>query len=114
VKAFLDDLAAQGHGNDVVIMIFSEFARRIGENGSLGTDHGHGGLAFLAGQPVNAGVYGNYPNLGAAVPPYNNAYVPFNALSTDFRSLYATVIERVLGTNHVPILGGTFPLLGAL
>ncbi len=114
IKAFLDDLAAQGHGNDAVVMVFSEFSRRVGENGSLGTDHGHGGVAFLAGQPVNAGVYGNFPDLSLATTPYNNYYVPFNGLSTDFRSLYATVIERVLGTAHAPILGGTFPLLGAL
>lgn len=114
LKAFLDDIAAQGHANDVVVMVFSEFSRRLGQNGSLGTDHGHGGVAFLAGAPVNAGVYGNYPDLNAATTPYNNYYIPFNALSTDFRSLYATVLERVLGTSHVPILGGTFPLLGAL
>jgi uncharacterized protein (DUF1501 family) len=113
VKAFLDDLQAQGHGNEVVVMVFSEFSRRLGENGSLGTDHGHGGVAFLAGA-VNAGLYGNYPNLNLATTPYNNYYIPFNALSTDFRSLYATVLERALGTNHVPILGQQFPLLGAL
>jgi uncharacterized protein (DUF1501 family) len=114
LKAFLDDVAAQGHGNDVVVMVFSEFSRRLGQNGSLGTDHGHGGVAFLAGQPVNGGLYGNFPDLSAATTPYNNYYPPFNSLSTDFRSLYATVLERALGTPHAPILGGTFPLLGAL
>lgn len=114
LKAFLDDLSAQGMRDEVVVMVFSEFSRRFGENGSLGCEHGHGGVAFLAGGPVNAGLYGNYPDLNAAVTPYTTYYFPFNQLSTDFRSLYATVLERVLGTPHAPILGGTFPLLGAL
>jgi uncharacterized protein (DUF1501 family) len=114
VKAFLDDLAAQNVGNDVVVMIFSEFSRRFGENGALGTEHGHGGVAFLAGGPVNGGLYGNYPDLNAATTPYTNYYFRFDASTTDFRSLYATVLERALGTPHAPILGGTFPLLGAL
>ena len=114
VKAFLDDIKAHGKEKKVVVMLFSEFGRRLGENGSLGTDHGHGGLAFLAGDPVNGGMFGKAPDLTKARTPYNKYYIPFDGLSTDFRSMYATVIERWFGVPSGPILGGSFPLLGAL
>lgn len=112
ILAFLDDIAAHAMGQQVVVMVFSEFGRRVFENGSLGTEHGHGGVAFLAGAPVVGGQYGNFPDLN----PATNAqyYVPFDGLSTDFRSLYATVLERWLGVPSVPVLGSQFPLLGAL
>jgi len=114
VKAFIDDMKAHGKGQKVVVMVYSEFGRRVGENGALGTDHGHGGIAFLAGQPVNGGRYGTPPDLNAATTPYNRYYIPHDSNSTDFRSMYATVLEKWFGVNHTTILNGTYPLLGAL
>lgn len=114
VKAFLDDMAAWGVANDVVVMIFSEFSRRFGVNGSVGVDHGHGGVAYLAGTPVKGGFFGTYPDLTKATTPYNNYYPRFDTTSTDFRSLYATVLEKWLGVQSSPILGAQFPLIGAL
>jgi uncharacterized protein (DUF1501 family) len=114
VKAFLDDMRAWNRGPDVVVMLFSEFGRRFGQNGSLGTDHGHGSVAYLAGDPVIGGVYGKYPNLSTASSPYYNYYPPFNNDSVDFRSLYATVLQRWLQVPSTIVLGQQFPLLGAL
>ena len=87
---------------------------RLGENGSFGTDHGHGGLAWLCGPHVQGGLYGNYPDLSQAIAPYTEWFAPFNAESTDFRSLFATIYERWFGVPSAPLLGGSFPLLGAL
>ncbi|MHC4897071.1 MAG: DUF1501 domain-containing protein [Planctomycetota bacterium] len=114
IKAFLDDIKAYGYDKKVVVMLFSEFGRRVGENGSLGTDHGHGGVAFVGGAPVTGGLYGKWPDLSKATTPYNRYWIPFDTLSTDFRSMYATLIDRWLGASHKDILGGTFPLLGFL
>jgi len=114
IKAFLDDIKAYGYEKKVVLMLFSEFGRRVGENGSLGTDHGHGGVAFVGGAPVTGGLYGKWPDLSKATTPYNRYWIPYNTLSTDFRSMYATLIDKWLGAQHNKILGGSFPLLGFL
>jgi uncharacterized protein (DUF1501 family) len=114
IKAFLDDLTAHGVTRNVVVMVFSEFSRRFGENGSLGVDHGHGGIAFLAGQRVNGGLYGTYPDLAQAMAPYYNWYPPFGAQSMDFRRVYATVLNDLLGVDPAPIVGAAFPTLGAI
>ena len=114
IAAFLDDLRAYGREKKVVVMVFSEFGRRFGENGSLGTDHGHGGISFLAGEPVNGGRYGTPPDLDAATTPYDRYYIPFDTNSTDFRSMYATVIQNWLGGDAATVLGNSYPLLGAL
>jgi uncharacterized protein (DUF1501 family) len=114
VKAFLDDLAAYGVDQNVVVMVFSEFSRRFGENGSSGVDHGHGGVVYLAGAPVVGGFYGTYPDLSVATTPYANWYPTFGATSTDFRSIYATILERWLNVPSAPLLGQQFPLLAAL
>ena len=114
IKAFLDDIKAYGYDKKVVLLVFSEFGRRVGENGSLGTDHGHGGVAFVAGAPVIGGLYGNWPDLSKATKPYSRYWIPFNTLSTDFRSMYATIIDKWLGAQHKQILGSTFPLIGFL
>lgn len=114
VKAFLDDVKAQApaRAQDVYVMLFSEFGRRTGENGSIGTDHGHQSMAFLAGEGVIGGLYGKYPDFATITAPYANHYfgwVPNQ--TTDFRSLYATILERVLGVPSAPILGSQFPLI---
>jgi uncharacterized protein (DUF1501 family) len=114
VKAFLDDVAAWGRGSDVVVMLYSEFGRRVSENGALGTDHGHGSVMFLAGEPVNGGRYGQTPDLTAIHRQNQSYYVPFDGRSTDFRRVYATVLERWLQVPSGPVLGGSFAPLGAL
>jgi uncharacterized protein (DUF1501 family) len=105
--AFYADLAAHGNDSRVLTMTFSEFGRRIEENASRGTDHGEASPLFLIGGGVKGGVYGSLPNLGQ-----NN--MGNLAFSTDFRSVYATVLERWLGRPSERILAGTFPQLGAL
>ncbi len=113
IKAFLDDLKAHNAGKDVIVMVWSEFGRRFGPNGNNGTDHGKAGLAYLAGEGVKGGLYGKYPDMS----PYANS-TNFNKISlpytTDFRSLYATVIDKWIGGDHTKVLPGKFPLLGLL
>jgi uncharacterized protein (DUF1501 family) len=107
MKAFYDDLAAHGNDKRVLTMTFSEFGRRIAENGSRGTDHGEASPLFLVGGGVKGGMYGALPDLTAT----NMGNLRF---STDFRSVYATVLERWLGRPSNTILGGSFTPIGAL
>jgi hypothetical protein len=85
VKAFLDDLKRQGNHDRVTLMAFSEFGRRVKENGSGGTDHGAAAPLFLAGAGVKAGLHGKFP--GLADKDLLNGDVRH---TTDFRSVYAT------------------------
>lgn len=107
LSAFYDDLGAHGNDKRVLTMTFSEFGRRVGENASRGTDHGEASPLFLIGGGVRGGMYGEYPDFGKL----NMGNLVF---STDFRSVYATVLERWLGRASSPILAGTFPTLPAL
>jgi len=113
IKAFLDDLKAYGKSSNVIVMVTSEFGRRLGQNGTNGTDHGQASLSYVAGEPVKGGLYGKYPDLSpyASRTDFNKISLPF---TTDFRSLYATVIDKWLGGDHTKVLPGTFPLLGLL
>jgi len=108
VTAFLADLKAQGNLGRVTLMTFSEFGRRVKENASGGTDHGAAAPLFLAGGGVTAGLLGEMPSL--APRDLDDGDVKFNV---DFRSVYATVLEKHLGVKSDPILGRTFPLLKA-
>jgi len=108
VAAFLADLKAQGNLGRVSLMTFSEFGRRLKENASGGTDHGAAAPLFLAGGAVHAGLHGKMPSLEKK--DLNDGDVQFNV---DFRSVYATVLEKHLGVKSAPILGRSFPLLGA-
>ncbi len=105
-KAFLADLKAMGQLDRVLLMTFSEFGRRVAENANGGTDHGAAAPLFVAGGKVKPGVHGSAPSLA----PENllNGDVRF---STDFRSVYGTVLEKWLKTPSVPILGAVFPQL---
>ena len=106
--AFYSDLLNQGLLNDTLILQFSEFGRRISENGSNGTDHGAAGLMMAVGGSVRGGIYGTAPNLAANGNPTlenNNGDVRHE---TDFRSVYAKVIDSWLGANSSTILGGDF------
>ena len=107
LAAFYDDLGAHGNADRVLTMTFSEFGRRVAENGSRGTDHGTAAPLFLIGGNVKGGLYGSYPSLDAL----DNGDLRF---TTDFRSVYATVMERWLGRPSEKIVGGTFPTLPAL
>ncbi len=101
MAAFYQDLAAQGRGDDVTVMTFSEFGRRSRENGSAGTDHGAASVMFIAGGGVKGGVYGDYPSL----TDLDDGDLRFH---TDFRSVYATLIDKWLGSNSQPVLSGQF------
>jgi uncharacterized protein (DUF1501 family) len=109
VRAFLDDVARLGRGDDVAVMMFTEFGRRVEENGSLGTDHGTAGPMFLFGKHdrVKAGFYGRPPSL-ADLDEGNLK------MTTDFRSVYATAIKEWLGYDDTDaVLKGRFDTLSA-
>jgi uncharacterized protein (DUF1501 family) len=103
VSAFMVDLERIGRADDVAIMIFSEFGRRVPENTSLGTDHGAANLMFVAGKKVKGGHYGKIPSLTQLDEGDNLVY------TTDFRRVYATMISNWLGfQNTGAILNGSF------
>jgi uncharacterized protein (DUF1501 family) len=102
VDAFLLDLANMNKHDDVVIMSFSEFGRRVRQNGSAGTDHGTAEPMFIIGSKVMGGIYGSYPSLGDLD---TNGDLKFTA---DFRSVYAGVLQDQVGATAAPILGGNF------
>jgi uncharacterized protein (DUF1501 family) len=103
VSAFLKDLERIGRADDVVVMIFSEFGRRVPENVNLGTDHGTANLMFVAGKPVNGGQYGMVPSLTKLDGGDNLVY------TTDFRRVYATMIAGWMGLRDTrPLLKGDF------
>ncbi|SVB22551.1 uncharacterized protein METZ01_LOCUS175405 [marine metagenome] len=99
---FYDDLKEHGREDEVVVLVFSEFGRRIKDNGS-GTDHGSGGVAFVIGSEVKGGMYGQYPSIREADQLEGDLH--FN---NDFRSTYSTIIEKWFGMDAVPIVNGTF------
>lgn len=107
VSAFYDDLAAHGNDRRVLTMTFSEFGRRIEENAARGTDHGEASPLFLIGGGVKGGIYGKLPDL-------SNTNMGNLSFSTDFRSVYATVLERWLGRPSQTVLGGSFSQLPVL
>ena len=102
VSDFMDDLKEHDKQDDVVILLFSEFGRRIKDNGS-GTDHGSGGIAFVIGEPVKKGMYGEYPSIKEEDQLDGDLH--FN---NDFRSTYSTMLERVLDLEAAPIVNGHF------
>ena len=102
VGDFMDDLKEHGREDDAVILIFTEFGRRIRDNGA-GTDHGSGGMAFVIGGPVKGGMYGQYPSLKEEDQLEGD--LQFN---NDFRSTYSTLLEKALGLEAAPIINGRF------
>jgi uncharacterized protein (DUF1501 family) len=103
VSAFIKDLERIGRADDVVVMIFSEFGRRVPENVNLGTDHGAANLMFVAGKPVKGGQYGVIPSLTKLDEGDNLIH------TTDFRRVYATMISGWLGLRDTrPLLNGDF------
>jgi uncharacterized protein (DUF1501 family) len=109
VFAFYNDLRNQGLLNDTLILQFSEFSRRISENGSQGTDHGAAGIMMAIGGSVRGGLYGTAASLQ---PDPANPTLENNAgdvrFETDFRSVYARVLDGWLGADSASVLGGDF------
>jgi len=107
MRAFVDDVEHCGHGKRTLVMTFSEFGRRVAENASQGTDHGAAAPMFLAGTRVRAGLVGEHPNLDEL----EDGDVTFH---TDFRQVYATLLELWLGWSSKSVLGGTFKPIDTL
>jgi uncharacterized protein (DUF1501 family) len=105
VGDFYDDLKEHNAGEDVLLLVFTEFGRRVKDNGS-GTDHGAGGHCFIIGDQVKGGLYGEYPSLDA--DKLDDGDLQFN---TDFRSVYSTILEKWMGLDAKPIVGGEFEQL---
>jgi len=108
ISAFFQDLQDHGTGENVVMYLFSEFGRRVHDNGS-GTDHGAAGATFFIGNSVKGGIYGEYPSRknedleqGDLVP------------NRDFRGDYATIVEDWFGMDSKPIVNGSFEKLTVL
>ena len=105
LTAFTSDLKAQGNFDRVLLMTFSEFGRRVAENGSGGTDHGAAAPLFVAGGGIKAGLHGATPSLTAL---HDGDLVH----TVDFRSVYATILKNWLNVPAEPILHRAFPTLG--
>lgn len=102
IGSLMEDLKEHGTEDDATILVFSEFGRRIKDNGS-GSDHGSGGGAFLIGGAVNGGMYGEYPSLAEAEQIEGDL-----RSNNDFRSVYTNVLEDWLGLDATPIVNGRF------
>jgi uncharacterized protein (DUF1501 family) len=100
VTSFLDRMAKSEQGQKVVVAIYSEFGRRVKANASDGTDHGAASDVFLVGQRVNGGLYGEPPNLTKLDRGGDVMY------STDFRTVYASVLDRLLNADPGQVLSG--------
>ena len=103
VETFFDDLRAHQASDNVTLFMFTEFGRRIADNGS-GTDHGAAGVAFAVGDHVKGGLYGEYPSL----EPGKQEEGGNLKSGLDFRSVYSTILERWFGLDAVPIVGGHY------
>ena len=104
LKAFFEDLKGRSAGDRIVVMVFSEFGRRVKENGSRGTDHGVAAPMLVIGSPVKGGLYGKHPSL----TDLDDGDLRF---TTDFRSVYGTVIDRWFASDHTKVLGAKYPTL---
>lgn len=103
VAAFMKDMERIGRADDVIVMVFSEFGRRVPENVNLGTDHGTANLMFVIGKQVKGGHYGTISSLTKLDPGDNLIY------TTDFRRVYATMISGWLGLQDTKkVLNGDF------
>jgi len=105
VSAFYQDMHQQRNDKRVLSFTFSEFGRRVAQNGSGGTDHGTAGPVFVFGGAVKPGIYGSHPDL----TDLDRGDLKYK---TDFRSVYSTVMENWLGTKAESVLGRSFPKLG--
>jgi uncharacterized protein (DUF1501 family) len=110
VRAFLDDVEQAGAADRMLVLIFSEFGRRLAENASGGTDHGTAAPVFLLGKAVHPGLHGPYPDLQHLDDDGDPRY------AIDFRRVYATLLDQWLDVRSAAVLGKVFvplPLLRA-
>ncbi|QUQ67784.1 DUF1501 domain-containing protein [Kutzneria sp. CA-103260] len=107
LSAFADRMQRTDRGRQVVMLVYSEFGRRVGANASEGTDHGTAGPVFVLGSPVHGGFYGEQPSL----TDLDNGDLKEH---TDFRDVYATMLRDVLGEDPGKILGGHDTTVGGL
>lgn len=101
LSSFQNDLEDHGVADDVVVLVFSEFGRRVQENGGLGTDHGTAEPLFVLGNAIRGGIYGDHPSL----TNLDNGDLRHKI---DFRSVYATILDRWLSADSASVLGGRF------
>lgn len=106
VADFFQDLEEHDAADNVVMLVFTEFGRRVKDNGS-GTDHGSGGGAYIIGKPVQGGLYGEYPSLDPS-QQLNGEDLKHHV---DFRGVYSTVLEQWLGLDAIPVVGGSYEQL---
>ena len=99
---FFADLQEQQRSDNVLVYIFTEFGRRVKDNGA-GTDHGSGGGGFVIGDAVKGGMYGEYPSLKEEDLLEGDLH-----FSQDFRGVYSTILDKWLGLDPTPIVGGHF------
>jgi uncharacterized protein (DUF1501 family) len=104
VAGFLTEMGTDPRGSKVVVAVYSEFGRRVAANASQGTDHGTAGPLLVAGAPVRGGFYGDQPSL-------TSLDAGDLKVTTDFRSVYGTLLEQVLDTEAGRVLDGTRPTL---
>jgi uncharacterized protein (DUF1501 family) len=110
IKLFHDDLTEHGLSDEVLMLQWSEFGRRPGENASFGTDHGTAAPIFVMGNPVKGGLYGEQPSIAAGdLDTAGNV-----RFKVDFREVYATILDRWLGADSRAVLGAQFPNVGFL
>ena len=102
IECFFDDLKKHDAADNVIMLIFTEFGRRVRDNNS-GTDHGAGGVSFVLGDPVKGGQYGEYPSMKLEDQSEGDL-----APNLDFRGMYSTIVEDWLGLDARPIVGGAF------
>ncbi len=102
IWSFMQDMIAQGRANDVMIMTFSEFGRRVQENASGGTDHGTALPMFLVGGNIKGGVYGDHPSLD----DLDQGDLKYHI---DFRSVYGSVLHNWFGADPTPVVGSGWP-----
>ncbi len=103
VETFFQDLKDHNASDNVTLLMFTEFGRRISDNGS-GTDHGAGGVAFVVGDHIKGGIYGDYPSLEPSQQE-EGGNLKYNM---DFRSIYTTIVEDWFKMDPQPIVGGNF------
>ena len=108
VRDFQADLIENNAADNMALLVFTEFGRRVHDNGS-GTDHGSGGIAFVVGENVKGGVYGEYPSLEESKLLEGDLH--FN---NDFRGLYSTVLEKWIGIDAKSVVGGEFEQMAFL
>jgi uncharacterized protein (DUF1501 family) len=102
VADFYEDLKEHNASDNVLLLVFTEFGRRVHDNGS-GTDHGSGGVAFIVGDMIKGGLYGEYPSLEESKLLEGDLH--FN---NDFRSIYSTIMENWMGLDAKSMVGGSF------